>query len=236
MHPCIHASIRTCIQVLEHLEGTLYDLVRDTESLEKAGGLLAPLLDVVAGCAYLHARQPPLLHRDLKPPNILYDTRLRCKVCATDPKLAYSRSMLAYSLAYSRSVLAYLLPLITCLLADCPLPICPSPPCRLPICLPATHPPCPPAQRLPPCPPAQRLPPCLPPCVQLCDFGTALELPSDQSKWPSECIGSALYLAPEVETEKPYGLAADVFSFGVLSYESYHLHTHGVDFYGEGLV
>jgi len=133
--------------VLEHLEGTLYDLVRDTESLEKAGGLLAPLLDVVAGCAYLHARQPPLLHRDLKPPNILYDTRLRCK---------------------------------------------------------------------------------------LCDFGTALELPSDRSKWPIECIGSALYLAPEVETEKPYGLAADVFSFGVLSYESYHLHTHGVDFYGDG--
>jgi serine/threonine protein kinase len=42
------------------------------------GGLLSPLLDVVAGCAYLHARQPPLLHRDLKPPNVLYDERKRC--------------------------------------------------------------------------------------------------------------------------------------------------------------
>jgi len=44
------------------------------------GGLLSPLLDVVAGCAYLHARQPPLLHRDLKPPNVLYDERKRYAV------------------------------------------------------------------------------------------------------------------------------------------------------------
>ena len=43
----------------------------------QVGGLLSPLLDVVAGCAYLHARQPPLLHRDLKPPNVLYDERKR---------------------------------------------------------------------------------------------------------------------------------------------------------------
>ena len=49
---------------------------------------------------------------------------------------------------------------------------------------------------------------------KLCDFGTALEL-SEGSPLPTACIGSALYLAPEVESERPYGLPADVFSFGV---------------------
>jgi len=132
--------------VLEVLQGTAYDLVRG--GLEQCeGGLLGPLLDLLSACAYLHARTPPLLHRDLKPPNLLHDERLRCK---------------------------------------------------------------------------------------LCDFGTAIELPADHSAWPTECIGSALYLAPEIEAERPYGLAADVFSFGVLAYELYHLHQHGVDFYGEG--
>ena len=84
-HPAILTLIgyteRPPQMVLEHLEGTLYDLVRDYEALERAGGLLSPLVDVVSGCAYLHARMPPLLHRDLKPPNVLYDERLRCKLC-----------------------------------------------------------------------------------------------------------------------------------------------------------
>ena len=35
----------------------------------------------------------------------------------------------------------------------------------------------------------------------------------------SEAIGSALYMAPEVEATKPYGLAADSFSFGAMAYE-----------------
>ena len=63
-------------------------------------------------------------------------------------------------------------------------------------------------------------------------------------------VGSALYVAPEIDTiakaadeakaakaEPPagYGLPADVFSFGVLAYELYHLAHTGVDFYGEGL-
>ena len=132
--------------VLEVLHGTVYDLVR-AGTAHCDGGLLGPLIDILSGCAYLHARSPPLLHRDLKPPNVLYDeARGACKIC---------------------------------------------------------------------------------------DFGTALELPADPAHHPFECIGSALYLAPEVEAEAPYGLPADVFSFAVLAYELYYLDEHAVTFYGE---
>ena len=127
------------------LEGTIYDLVREgTETCD--GGMLGPLIDVLSGCAYLHACRPPLLHRDLKPPNVLYDEKRRCK---------------------------------------------------------------------------------------LCDFGTAIELHAN-APLPTEWIGSQLYVAPEIDAGKAYGTPADVFSFGVLCYELYHLQTHGVDFYGEG--
>ena len=42
------------------------------------------------------------------------------------------------------------------------------------------------------------------------------------------------YVAPEVDKEQPYGLPSDVFSFGVLAYELYHLCGTGIDYYGEG--
>ena len=67
---CMHPQI-----VLEVLNGTVYDLVKaGTEGCD--GGLLGPLLDILSGCAYLHARSPPILHRDLKvPPPRLLSTR-----------------------------------------------------------------------------------------------------------------------------------------------------------------
>jgi serine/threonine protein kinase len=128
-HPCILTLIgytHTPAQiVLEVLDGTVYDLVRAGPD-QIDGGMLSPLLDILSACAYLHARSPPILHRDLKPPNVLHDARNRCK---------------------------------------------------------------------------------------LCDFGTAMELPPSAPR-PTEWMGSALYVAPEVDREDPYGLAADVFSFG----------------------
>ena len=66
--------------VLEVLEGTAYDLVRaGTDGCD--GGMLGVLVDILSGCAYLHACSPPLLHRDLKPPNVLHDEKMRCKLC-----------------------------------------------------------------------------------------------------------------------------------------------------------
>ena len=50
----------------------------------------------------------------------------------------------------------------------------------------------------------------------------------------TECVGSALYMAPEVEQEAPYGVAADIFSFGALAYECFYYRANGEDFY-EGM-
>lgn len=137
--------------VLEQLEGTIYDLI-GSGALETRvpGGVLRPLGDVAAAMSYLHALDPPILHRDLKPPNVLYDGEsYRCKIC---------------------------------------------------------------------------------------DFGTALALhpTTPATPPPTEWAGSALYVAPEVDSEQPYGLPADIFSFGVMSLELLHQIATGSTYYGDG--
>ena len=42
-------------------------------------------------------------------------------------------------------------------------------------------------------------------------------------------------MAPEVEQEAPYGVAADIFSFGALAYECFYYRANGEDFY-EGMT
>jgi len=68
---------------------------------------------------------------------------------------------------------------------------------------------------------------------KLADFGTAVALtgPGDHL---TECVGSALYMAPEVEHEAAYGVAADIFSFGAMAYECFYYRANGEDFY-EGM-
>jgi serine/threonine-protein kinase CTR1 len=38
------------------------------------------MLDTAKGMLYLHARNPPIIHRDLKSPNLLIDTSWHVKV------------------------------------------------------------------------------------------------------------------------------------------------------------
>ena len=85
-HPCIITVIGYTTSpaqlILEVLNGTSYDLARGFyNGSAPSTALLEPLVDLLAGCAYLHARSPPILHRDLKPPNVLHDARGRCKLC-----------------------------------------------------------------------------------------------------------------------------------------------------------
>lgn len=58
------------------------------EAMRKAGRPNARLtrsaaVSVARGMAYLHSRQPPILHKDLKSPNILVDANWRIKVAHT---------------------------------------------------------------------------------------------------------------------------------------------------------
>ena len=69
--------------VLEVMQGTLYELalaIYNDGGAAATAALLAALSDIVSGCAYLHGRSPSVLHRDLKPPNILYDDNRSCKL------------------------------------------------------------------------------------------------------------------------------------------------------------
>eukprot|EP01116_Phalansterium_solitarium_P003345 TRINITY_DN14166_c0_g1_i1.p1 TRINITY_DN14166_c0_g1~~TRINITY_DN14166_c0_g1_i1.p1 ORF type:complete len:596 (+),score=240.19 TRINITY_DN14166_c0_g1_i1:408-2195(+) len=67
------------MQYMEH--GSLKDLI------QRSGGKIDPklklrlALDVAKGMEYLHSRNPPVIHRDLKTSNVLIDRRWRC-VCA----------------------------------------------------------------------------------------------------------------------------------------------------------
>ena len=68
--------------------------------------------------------------------------------------------------------------------------------------------------------------------VKITDFGTSCELP-DKDFQLTECIGSALYMSPQVEREYPYGLPADVFSFGCMMFEVFHMIKTGENFYDD---
>ena len=60
--------------------GSLYDLLRN-ETMYTGGEIILQIVrDIAHGLRFLHASNPPVLHRDLKGKNILIDSRFRAKV------------------------------------------------------------------------------------------------------------------------------------------------------------
>jgi serine/threonine protein kinase len=58
--------------------------------------------------------------------------------------------------------------------------------------------------------------------VQLFDFGLSRELPALDTSVPFEMsgkVGTLRYMAPEVALHQPYNIAADVYSWAIVSYE-----------------
>ena len=61
--------------------GSLGDLLKN-ETMYLSGEIILQMArDVAQGLRYLHYAKPPILHGDLKPANILVDSRFRAKVC-----------------------------------------------------------------------------------------------------------------------------------------------------------
>jgi len=76
-HPKLVSLFGICMEpfcmIMEFMDaGSLYDFVRTKLTWEEKY-LLA--LDVAEGMAYLHSSVPPLIHRDLKSPNVLMQTQ-----------------------------------------------------------------------------------------------------------------------------------------------------------------
>eukprot|EP01136_Pigoraptor_vietnamica_P041751 Opistho-1_new@15101 len=71
--------------------GSLYDLYMD-QSMPLPWTLRTRIcLDAARGLAYLHSGNPPVIHRDLKSPNILLDENLKAKI--TDFGLSTMKAM-----------------------------------------------------------------------------------------------------------------------------------------------
>ena len=78
-HPNIVLFLGACIEpphlalITERLEMSVRDLLASTAPL-RVSHLLRMAADAARGVAVLHARAPPILHRDLKSSNLLVDT------------------------------------------------------------------------------------------------------------------------------------------------------------------
>lgn len=90
-HPCIVTLLGACTNsqfvclVMEYAEGgSLYDVLHaSSEPVYTAAHAISWLLQCAEGVEYLHNMKPrPLVHRDLKPPNLLlWDQGRQLKIC-----------------------------------------------------------------------------------------------------------------------------------------------------------
>jgi serine/threonine protein kinase len=63
--------------------GSLYELLRrpDAQARLTWRTRVGMAVDAARGVLYLHSRQPAIIHRDLKSPNLLVDAAWQVKVC-----------------------------------------------------------------------------------------------------------------------------------------------------------
>jgi len=85
-HPNVLQVLGACLDppciVMEFMpRGNLFQLIHDLSAPLTLVTIRKIALDVCRGMAYLHGRDPPLIHRDLKPHNLLVDDNWRVKVC-----------------------------------------------------------------------------------------------------------------------------------------------------------
>jgi tRNA A-37 threonylcarbamoyl transferase component Bud32 len=79
-------TISNICMVLEWVErGDLYSVLHDKSTFKEGSltwtdPLLKMAIDIACGIRYLHAQQPPVLHRDIKSMNILITSTFGCKV------------------------------------------------------------------------------------------------------------------------------------------------------------
>eukprot|EP01137_Pigoraptor_chileana_P015846 Opistho-2@5439 len=86
-HPNIVLFMGACLEpgsmavVMEYMgNGSLVDLFGDEEMRWDWRFRLELAIDAASGMTYLHSATPPILHLDLKSPNLLIDNRMRLKV------------------------------------------------------------------------------------------------------------------------------------------------------------
>ncbi|XP_065825988.1 probable serine/threonine-protein kinase drkD [Oscarella lobularis] len=88
-HPNIVQFLGWCIEPRKHIifleyvpGGDLYDLLqKDDPIMEDNGVRMRLALDIANGMEYLHSRDPPIYHLDLKPNNVLISERDNAYVC-----------------------------------------------------------------------------------------------------------------------------------------------------------
>ena len=70
-----------CCIVMEQCARSLFELLhRDADQLERRQ-LVTMALEVATAMGFLHTRQPPVVHRDLKSHNVLLSADGRCRLC-----------------------------------------------------------------------------------------------------------------------------------------------------------